>query len=103
MRPQVRDRYGEEFPEASEEFSLDQLPGAYEGDWPALPTEKMAKWLPDTILKLGIRTPTLFGAELLKIDPCRRGQVVVRLRRLGLRCREDDELISRACGAWRYA
>jgi hypothetical protein len=99
---QVRAQYGDELPDEAEPFEREQIPGCYEGDWPSIPAELMASWLQDSIADLGTSGPTLFGGDLMRVAPGHRREVLVRLRQVGLRCREDDDLASRASGAWRY-
>jgi hypothetical protein len=100
---EVRAQYGDELPDDAEPFEREQIPGCYEGDWPAIPAELMASWLPDSIADLGTSGPTLFGGDLMRVAPGHRCEVLMRLQQLGLRCLEDDDLVSRASGAWRYA
>lgn len=99
---EVRERYGEELPVGSYAFDADDIRGFSEGDWPEHPRETMIRTLPDSIASLGVVGPTLFGEGLLRIAPGRRRDVVQRLRQLGVLYREDDGLVSRACGGWRY-
>ncbi|HLI76842.1 MAG TPA: hypothetical protein VKV02_07845 [Acidobacteriaceae bacterium] len=99
---EVRERYDEELPEESETFNPDEIRGFTEGDWPEHPKERMIGSIPASIASLGVVGPTLFGEGLLQIAPDSRHEVMHRLRQLGVSYREDDGLISRACGAWRY-
>lgn len=100
---EVRQRYGDDLPDGSEPFEADEIRGFSEGDWPLPPKELMTGWLPDTITALGVLEPTLFGESLLEIRPGRRGEVIQGLRQHGDSYCDDDGIISRACGAWRYA
>jgi len=99
---EVRERYGDELPEESEAFNADEVRGFSEGDWPAHPKELMIGSIPEPVASLGVVAPTLFGEGLLEIAPGSRREVLRRLERLGVSYREDDGLISRACGAWRF-
>jgi hypothetical protein len=99
---EVRAQYGDELPDAAESFERDQIRGCIEGDWPPIPAELMASWLPDSIADLGTSGRTLFAEDLMRVAPGHRGEVLMRLQQLGLRCREDDDLVSRASGSWRY-
>jgi hypothetical protein len=99
---EVRAQYGDELPDDAEPFEREQIPGCYEGEWPSSPAELMASWLPHPIADLGASGRTLFGGDLMRIAPTYRREVLMRLRQLGLPCREDDDLVSRASGGLRY-
>jgi hypothetical protein len=99
----LRERYGEDLPDGTEPFDADEIAGFADGNWPAYPKREMVRWLPESIVALGVVSPTLFGGDFMQIDAARRRDVILGLRRLGSTCREDDDLVARACGAWRYA
>ncbi len=99
----VREHYGSELPDADEPFDPDELPGFAEGEWPAWPKAAMLDSLPHSVQALGTVRSVTFGPEFLHIDEGREQEVVEALAAEGLECRLDnDDLISRACGAWRY-
>lgn len=96
---------GEDLPDDDEPFDADEVvPGFAEGSWPTFPKQAMLDWLPQSVIDLGsIRTMTL-DADYLHIAERLRSIVVRALATDGHDCREDTEdLVVRACGAWRYA
>jgi hypothetical protein len=99
---EVRAQYGDELPDDAEPFEREQIPGCYEGDWPSIPAELMASCLPGSVAVLGTSGPTLLGGDLMRVASGHRSEVLMRLQQLGLDCREDDDLVSRASGGWRY-
>ena len=96
-------RFEDELPGGDEPFDPSDLPGFDEGDWPAWPNYKMREWLPPSVLHLGRMEPVLTGGSVVHIDETLMNEVIEALASEGIECREDDEgLVRRACGAWRY-
>lgn len=94
-------RYSDGLPDPDDAFDFDDVPGFVEGTWPRSPAENFDK-LPQSVLALGSIRATAFGGDLLHIAEEQREDVAAALERDGLRCIEDDDLIERACGDWRY-
>jgi hypothetical protein len=100
----LADQYGEDLPSGTEVFDADELPGFADGSWPTFPKHAMLEWLPPSATKLGTIRPTAFAGEYLHIDAQRQPEVMRALAAAGYECQEaDDDLVSRACGAWRYS
>ncbi len=99
---EVSQRFGEELPGGEESFDVYDIHGYGEGGWPPSPFELMMRWLPPAVTDLGAVSRTLLGDDLLRIDPGSRSKVELLLAQLGVRFSEDDSMVSRACGAWRY-
>lgn len=95
-------QYDDCVPDGSEPFDADEIPGFSGGSWPDNP-QCMIDRLPASVVKLGTVMPTAFAPSLLRIDLDVEAEVIEALVAEGHQCVEDSEdLISRACGDWRY-
>jgi hypothetical protein len=99
----LADHYGEDLLEGTEPFDADELPGFADGSWPTFPKRAMLDWLPDSVTNVGITRPTAFAGDYLHIDAQLQPEAMQALAAAGHECQEaDNDLVSRACGAWRY-
>jgi len=100
----LADQYGDELPDEDEPFDADEVPGFADGFWPPFPKEVTLSWIPMAVRQLGTVRGSAFGAEYLHIEEERRSDVIDALRSEGFASVEDTEdLVARACGAWRYS
>jgi len=96
-------QYDDCVPDGDESFDADEILGFSDGSWPDNPKQRMIDWLPASVVKLGTVMQTAFGPSLLRIDPDLEAEVIEALAAEGQSCVEDTEdLISRACGDWRF-
>lgn len=90
-------------PDGDEPFDADEIPGFTDGSLPDDPKQCMIDWLPASVVELGTVMPTAFAPSLLRIDLDVEVEVIQALAAEGHHCVEDTEdLISRACGEWRF-
>jgi hypothetical protein len=60
---------GEDVPQDSDEFSVDDLPGFTDGDWPDFVEQKMFDWLPPDIChRFGRSESTMLNGPMLVLD-----------------------------------
>jgi hypothetical protein len=96
-------QYEDERPDPDQPFDAEDLMGPSEGDWPAWPNQKMLDWLPDSVLALGDHGRSAVSGPMVEFDPRSLRDVIDACAAEGIRCVEDDDgLVTRACGAWRY-
>jgi hypothetical protein len=95
--------YDGELPDGDAPFDPDELPGFTDGDWPAWPKRAMRDWLPQSVQELGGVQDTLGNGEYLQLDETVLDAVIEALAGEGIESYEDpDDLVTTACGAWRY-
>ena len=95
--------YDGELPAGDDPFDPDELPGFTDGYWPAWPKRAMRNWLPQSVHELGRVQDTLGNGEYLQLDEAALDAVIEALADEGIDSYEDpDELVTTACGAWRY-
>jgi hypothetical protein len=97
----IEDQYDADPPDADEPFEPDEVPGFVESTWPLFPKAGFDQ-LPESVKTLGSVLATAFDGDLLHMDEERRTELAQALADEGWRCFENDDLIERACGAWRY-
>ena len=90
----------DELPHDDDPFTMDDIPGVSDGDYPEWPAQEMLKWLPKEIVAAAygkIETSRLNGL-FLTLDPGHEPEIVEALRAAGSRCTKDQQLVLRACG-----
>jgi len=93
----------DDLPSSDDAFDPEALPGFGDG-WPTWPRQAMLDWLPASVQALGVVRDTLLSGPLLQIPEGLREDVIKALATEGVECRQDeDDLVTRACGAWMYA
>ncbi len=93
----------DELPAKDVPFDPEDIHGFSDGDWPAWPAAKMLDWLPESVQTLGTLHDTLMNGCFLEFDEELLGAVIAALAAEGIDAQEDDDsLVVRACGAWRY-
>ena len=97
----LANQFDEQLPDPNESFDPDEVPGFAEGSWPPLPQARFNQ-LPESVKRLGSIRATAFDGDLVHIDEERREDVAAALAHEGLPSIDDDDLIERASGAWRY-
>lgn len=97
----LADQYDDELPDPDASFDADEIPGFAEGRWPPFPKASTDQ-IPDSVRALGALCATAFDVDLVHINEARREDTIAALRRVGFDCVDDDDLIGRACGSWRY-
>jgi hypothetical protein len=100
----LEDQYGGELPRPDDPFDPEDIPGFRDGDWPLWPKAEMLYWIPPSVRALGTVKDSLLSGSFLHLDEARRDEVVAAMvaSRLEFQA-ETEDLVSRACGAWRYA
>ena len=101
---QAREEYlklpvGDRFPDDTDPFDSQEVPGVDDCDWPGRPAQIMLDWVPKEIQeKYGSMESTRLNGEFLTLDPRNERKITAAFRRAGYRCTRDDVLIQRASG-----
>ena len=99
----LEDQYGGELPNLDDIFDPGEIPGFADEDWPSWPKQAMLSWLPASVQTLGTIADSVLSGSFLRLEEAVASDVVAALRSVGIACEPDTrDLISRACGAWRY-
>lgn len=99
----LKDAYDGELPDAADPVDPEELPGFADGDWPLWPKRAMLDWLPASVVELGTVRSTLMNDPYLELDASRFDDVVAALAAENIECYQDRaDLVTTACGAWRY-
>jgi hypothetical protein len=99
----VERQFGDELPGVDATFDPEEIPGFTDGHWPSWPKQAMLDWLPASVQALGTIGETRLTGSFLHLDDDRRDDVIAALHAEGLECEADtQDLVARACGAWRY-
>lgn len=99
---ELGDRF-DELPARDGPFDPNDIYGFGDGDWPAWPMAKMLEWLPESVRNLGTVERTLMNGEFLQLDESLTDEVIEALAAEGIESYEDpDDLVTTACGDWRY-
>lgn len=89
----------EDAPSAGKPFEASRIPGLDDGDWPGWPAQEMLDWLPEDIQeRYGRVEVSVLNGDYLELPPSQAGEIAAALEAQGYRCREDQELVRRACG-----
>jgi hypothetical protein len=88
---------GERLPEMDDPFSMDDIPGASDGDYPSWPARAMLSWVPESIRhSFGRVENSVINGDFLTFDPASAKTLVEAFEREGYHCVRDDDLVRRA-------
>ena len=87
------DDEGEPRPRGSDEFDAEQIPGFYDGDYPAWLQQEMDGVLPEEILEeFAVEEDTAFNGSYFYIDPKHLPAIKARLEQLGYKVEDGTHL-----------
>lgn len=88
-----------EVPEDNQLFSLDDVPGHQDGDWPEWPAQLMLTLVPSSIAeKYGKKVDSTLNGQFLELGAADEEGIVSEMNAAGFTCTRNDSVVATASG-----